>query len=339
MTWHHPLALLLLLAAPTAAALFAWAARRRQEALGVFAARGPAAAVETAARRRRWQAALAVGAVALLAVAAAGPRYGTALREIQQEGVDLVVALDVSESMRAEDVAPSRLARAKFEVAAVLDELRGSRVGLALFAGEAFLQCPLTTDFGAVRLFLDAAAPDLVPTQGTDFARALQVATEAFDVAADGAEGEAPRARVLLVVSDGEDHADGVGEALDAAEDAGLAIFAAGVGEAEGAPIPVYRGGRLAGYKSDRAGATVSSRLEERALRRLAAAGAYYRIGRDGGDLGAFPDALDRLDRGALGSDQFEAFAEQYQWPLALALVLLAAGLLLELRRPEAALA
>src|SRR5690606_20392121 len=137
-------------------------------------------------RRRWWKAAVLVLSVLLLAVALAGPRFGTRLREVKREGIDLVIALDVSNSMMAEDVAPNRLQRAKTEIKKVLDGLRGDRVGLVIFAGAAFIQCPLTTDYGALRLFLDVAEPSLMPTQGTDFGAALRVALQAFKAPREG---------------------------------------------------------------------------------------------------------------------------------------------------------
>lgn len=336
MTWSNPSWLLALVAVPAAVALFWWAAARRRDALRRFAGLEGDAYAEGLARRRRWQAALLTGAVFFVAVALAGPRYGTQLREVQQDGLDVIVALDVSDSMRAEDVAPSRLDRAKLEVERLLPELRGSRVGLVLFAGDAFLQAPLTTDFGAVRLFLDAADPTLVPTQGTDFGQALRVALRAFDV-----QGETPadeRARALLIVSDGEDHGAGLGPALDAAAEQGVALFAAGVGTDEGGPIPVYRQGRLAGYKTDRNGETVTTRFDDRSLRDVGRDG-YFRIGRTTSDLADITAPLGRLERGTFASEQFESFAEQFQWPLGLALLLLLAERALAARREPAPVA
>lgn len=333
MTWSNPSWLLALVALPAAVALFWWAAVQRREALRRFAGLEGDAYAEGLARRRRWQAALLTGAVFFAAVALAGPRYGTQLREVQQDGLDMIIALDVSESMRAEDIAPSRLARAKYEVERLLPDLRGSRVGLVVFAGEAFLQCPLTTDFGAVRLFLDAAEPSLIPTQGTDFGQALRVALQAFDVQSDAPADR--RARALLVVSDGEDHGGGFRPTLRNAADLGVALFAASVGTAEGAPIPVQRQGRVVGYKTDRDGRTVQTRLDESALREIGRDG-YFRVMRTGSDLADVTTALGRLERGSVAGEQFEAYAEQYQWPLALALFLLLAERVLAARRePE----
>ena len=332
MSWGSPLALFALLAVPLAAGLFAWAAVQRRAALRRFAGRDDEIA-HVAARERRWRAALVTAAVVCFALSLAGPRYGTQMREVQQQGLDVVIALDISQSMLAEDVAPSRLARAKYEVDQLLDDLAGSRVGLVVFAGEAFLQCPLTSDFGAVRLFLDAAEPSLIPTQGTDFGQALRVAVQAFDVASEGSDAQ--RARALLVLSDGENHTGGFRPSLISADEAGVAVFTAGVGETDGAPIPVYREGRLVGYKTDRSGGTVQTALHEESLQDLVLRGAYYRIGRGASDLPEITTALARLDRGVVASESFESYAEQYQWPLALGLLLLVAERFVALRRRE----
>ncbi len=338
MSWSYTVFLFALVAVPVAAGLFVWAAGQRREALRRFAGRRSGqedGAAHATARQRRWQAALVVAAVFCFALALAGPRYGTVLREVKQEGLDVIVALDISQSMLAEDVAPSRLARAKYEVEQLLGDLTGNRVGLVVFAGEAFLQCPLTSDFGAVRLFLDAAEPSLIPTQGTDFGQALRVAVQAFDVASNEPDGTEQRARALLILSDGENHAGGFRPALASAEEAGIAVFAAGVGETEGAPIPVYRQGRLVGYKTDRAGAMVKTSLHEGSLRDLVEGGAYYRIGRTASDLPEITSALARLDRGTVASESFETYAEQYQWPLALGLLLLVVERFVSIRRRE----
>ena len=205
------------------------------------------------------------------------------------------MALDVSDSMRAEDVAPSRLERAKLAVERVVAERGGDRVGLVVFAGEAFLQCPLTTDRGALRLFLDAADPEMVGVQGTDFSSALRVADRAFDAAAEGA---AARPRALLVVSDGEDHEGGLGGAADALRDDGVTILALGVGTDEGATIPEVRRGRRVGVHRDRSGAEVVSRYEPGALRDLAGRADVFRVGRGGTAAAEVSAALDGLDPG-----------------------------------------
>ncbi|NNF57081.1 MAG: VWA domain-containing protein [Rhodothermaceae bacterium] len=330
MSFRTPEALWLLLLIPAAVALYVYAAQRRQEALRLFFGGRDAPELDRAtqiARVRRWQAALLTVGLTLLIGAAAGPRYGTALREAQQESLDLVVALDVSASMRAEDVAPDRLQRAKLAIARLAEQRRSDRMGLVVFAGDAFVQCPLTSDRAAFRLFLDAAGPDLIPTPGTDFGRALTVAGEAF---ADDESG-LPRSRAILVVSDGEDHEGGLDSAIDALHDDGVALLSAGVGTDAGGPIPIYRGGQIVEYKMS-AGERVITTLEEGVLREIAGRSGFVRIGTQDDGVAALSDQLDRLERTVGATEQFEAYAERFQWPLALGLLFLFAERLLALR-------
>lgn len=337
MAWLHPEYLWALAAAPVVAALFVWAAWRRRGAVRRFGDHALVAklAATVSPRRRRWKAALVVLAVLMLGVALAGPRFGTRLREVKREGIDLVVALDLSNSMLAEDVAPNRLARAKNEIKKMLDNLQGDRVGLVVFAGDAFVQCPMTTDYGAVRLFLDVADPSLLPTQGTDFGGAIRKAIQAFEVPEEATVEGGTRA--LLIVSDGENHAGDINAVVNEARRAGIVIFTAGVGETVGTPIPVYRGGQRIGYKKDENGQIVHTQLEEEALRGLATDGAYFRVARTSSSLPQITSALDRLQKAEFAREEFEAYEERYQWPLALALFLLAAERLFSDRRKKRA--
>ena len=332
MSFRSPFVLLLAaVLVPVAWAAFAYAARRRTEALTLFlGARAGTMTTGPVVRRRRIRAALLVGAVALVAVALAGPRIGTALQESRQESLDLLIALDVSASMLAEDVAPSRLERAKLEIERVVEARRGDRVGLVVFAGDAFLQCPLTTDRGALRLFLDAADPEQISVQGTDFARALSVADAAFKAGDD----DQTRPRALLVVSDGEDHEGGLADAADALREDGVEILALGVGTDEGAAVPDVRRGKVVGVRRDRqTGQSVTTRFEPGALRDLAGRSGLFRVGRTPA-AGAVNDALAGLDRAVVARDEFAASAERFQWPLALALLLLVLERVLASRPP-----
>lgn len=333
MAWLHPDYLWTLVAAPLVTALFLWAAWRRRQALQQFGERDLVrrltAAVST--RRRRWKASFVVLGVLLMGLTLAGPQCGTKLREVKREGVDLVIALDVSLSMTAEDVAPNRLERAKNEIKKLLGELRGDRVGLVIFAGDAFIQCPLTTDYGAVRLFLDVADPSLLPTPGTDFGTALQTAIRAFDVPAE--DEEAQRSKALLIVSDGENHVADVASFLDKAREENIVVYATGVGETDGVPIPLYKNGQRTGYKKDRRGRIVQTHLEEDALKALARDGAYFRIARTASSMSEIISSLERLDRAEFGADKFEEYEARYQWPLVLALLFLITERLLSDRR------
>lgn len=326
MNWLNPTYLWALVGVPAVVLLFIWAAFQRKRAFGLFGDRSLidrlAAAVST--RRRRWKAGIITLGVLFLALALAGPRFGTKLREVKREGIDLVVALDVSLSMTAEDVAPNRLDRAKNEIKKLLNDLKGDRVGLVIFAGDAFIQCPLTSDYSAVRLFLDVARPTMIPTPGTDFSAALTFAQKAFQGSSENeANTEEDRTRALLIVSDGENHVANVDQLIQNARDEGIVIFSAGVGETDGVPIPVYRNGRRIDYKKDNRGRVVSTRLEEASLQDLASDGGYYRIARTSSSLPKILDALDRLEKTEFGAEEFEEYEEKFQWPLFLGLLLL----------------
>ncbi|MEZ4702854.1 MAG: VWA domain-containing protein [Rhodothermales bacterium] len=327
MNWLHPEYIWSLLAVPVAVLLFLWAAWQRRKALQAFG-HVPLVSRLTAAvssRRRRWKSGLAVLGLLFIAVALVGPRFGTKLREVKREGIDFVIALDVSASMMAEDVAPNRLDRARNEVKKLIGELQGDRVGLVTFAGDAFIQCPLTTDYSAVRLFLDVADPSLIPTPGTDFGAALNMAIQAFKGGAKDGEGPPPeeRTKALLIVSDGENHVANLEQVLTQARESKIVIFTAGVGETDGVPIPVYRNGRRIDYKKDRRGRVVSTQLEEEGLQKLAEDGAYFRIARTSSSLPKITASLQRLQKTEFGAEEFEEYEEQYQWPLALGLFLL----------------
>lgn len=334
MSWLNPIWLWSLIAAPLVAGLVVWAVVARRRAARAFGDPAFMARLSSSIspRRRRWKGAFAIAGIFLVALSLAGPRLGTRLREVTREGIDLVIALDVSLSMTAEDVAPNRLERARNEIKKLLETLRGDRVGLVVFAGDAFVQAPLTTDYSALRLFLDVADPSLVPTPGTDFSEALRVSLKAFKgpEAAQAAEDE-PRTRALLFVSDGENHVADIEDILAEARTEGIVMFSAGVGETEGAPIPIYRNGQRIDFKKDSDGTVVTTRLEEAALQALAGDGTYFRIARTSSSLSQLTAALERLDRTTFGAEEFEEYEERYQWPLALGLLLL----LLEVALPD----
>ncbi len=336
MAWLYESYLWILWAVPIVIALSLYAAWRRRALQIRF---GDIALVRrlsrsVSGRRRRYKASIMVTAIALLSFALAGPQVGTQLREIKREGIDLVIALDVSASMLAEDVAPNRLGRARNEIKRLLSELRGDRVGLVIFAGDAFIQCPLTTDYSAVRLFLDVANPDLLPTPGTDFGAAMRMAIQAFDAPSATIDPEATLSKALLIVSDGENHVAELDEILATARDEGITVFTAGVGDVDGAPIPVYNAtGQRTGYKRDLEGQIVHSRLEDAGLKALSADGAYFQVARTSSSLSQLIPALEQLNQVSFAEEEFEDYDLKYQWPLALALLLLCIDGLVTVRR------
>jgi Ca-activated chloride channel family protein len=321
----QPGALRLLLVVAAVALLGALALARRRRALrraaGALAARiAPGAGLLRPAARL----ALAVAGLALLAVALARPQAGRRVEVTRRTGVDLAVVLDASRSMRARDVRPDRLARAQLELSGLLDGLGGDRVAVVSFAGDAFVQCPLTTDLAAARLFLRAVDPDAMPRQGTALGAALLAAKGALEAAGTG-----PRARVVLVVSDGEDHDGGLASAARTLADAGIRIFALAVGTAEGAPVPAGDAERPDRPLTDR-GAPVVSRLDAAALRTLADVGDgdVYDLVRPDRGLAAFRLALDRLQRGDLEARVETSWEERYAWAALPGFLLLLGALL-----------
>lgn len=315
-------------------ALYRHAERARRRAWSAYAPGVGPRLVALAPWQRGRRAAAVAAAAALLGVALARPQLPGGEQTVRREGLDLVIALDVSQSMLARDVAPSRLERARAELHRLADALPGDRLGLVLFAADAFVQCPLTTDRGAFRLFLDAASPDMLPTQGTDFEAALTAAADAFGPPVAPAPGSAPPARVVLVVSDGENHDGSLSRARDIAAEAGAVVFTAGVGEADGATIPVPQGDAVVDKVDPQTGEVVRTRLDEDALRDLAERGGYVHVGRLSSGMEDLPTRLAGLTRGSLGTTTMGTRREVYAWPLALALVLLLVEALLPDARP-----
>ena len=239
-------------------------------------------------RRRRAQRLAGIAAAVLLVVALAGPQVGSHTELLPQKGLDILFAIDVSRSMRARDVLPDRLERAKAEIGASLDHLGENRIGIVAFAGTAFVQCPLTTDKDAVRLFMGSLSPDAVPQGGTALAEGLSTARALFE-AEDVADAHARTAgRVLVVVTDGEDHQGGVDDAAADLKQAGITVVLIGVGSSMGEPIPaVDARGSVGGYQKDRAGKTIMTRMAPDVLSQIAAtAGGTFIDGTTRPDLG-----------------------------------------------------
>lgn len=335
MRFAHPELLWLILAVPTLWVLLLATRSRAARRLHEFVAPGLHASlgIDPRRSRRAWRSALRLVALGLLVIAAARPQWGASEVEVEQEGIDLVVALDISRSMLAEDVKPSRLDRAKLEISELVESLDGDRVGLVFFAGAAFPQCPLTVDYAAARLFLSQADPTMIGAQGTDLSSALFTALELFD-------DEGGRARVILVVTDGEDFGDDVAPALEALREKQVTLYAVGMGTAEGAPIPdVDETGRRRGFVRDRDGDVVMSRLEEAELLSLVSAteGAYARADRGGLDVERLRAEIAGIEGAAFQAQRIVSYQERYFWPLALAVLLLVVEGFVRDRREEAA--
>ena len=333
MIWEKPEALYLLLLLPILIGLYLWKIRSSKRVLdGLFEPRLQSTVRPGfSASRSRFRFGLLLFALGLLTVGLAGPKLGTEVREIEQKGVDLLIALDLSRSMNTEDIRPSRLEKAKFEISRLIQQSEGNRIGLLVFTGEAFLQSPLTLDHSALRMFLDVSDTRQMPTTTTNFKSAFEMASQAFrtmeasvESGSDGGRSvtEIPKsdqaANVLLLISDGEDQSEGYEDALKQLTDEQVTVFSVGIGSQNGGPIPVYdeESGRLLGYHRSQDGGVVNSRLQRDALQNIAALGdgEYYEISNSSSGLDRFLGKLDELKKGTFSSQEFVDFKNQYQW-------------------------
>lgn len=272
----------------------------------------------TARRRQRVAAACLVLTVACIVVALARPRWGFHWEDITRRGVDIIVAVDVSRSMLAEDVSPSRLERARREIYDLCAMLEGDRIGLIAFAGTGFVQCPLTLDYGAFRMFLDSLTPDLIPTPGTALGAAIRLATQSFS-------RRERTSKALILITDGEDHGSTPIEAAREAAKEGVKIYPIGVGRDTGTPIPAGEG--AGGFLKDRSGNVVLSRLDEKTLQKIAleTGGRYVRSVTGDLDLDTIyrHDIRGTIEKKELKSTRRKRWEERFQWFAAVAVLLL----------------
>lgn len=257
-------------------------------------------------------------AITCLSFALVNPKIGTKLETVKREGVDIVFALDVSKSMLAEDIAPNRLEKSKQLITQIINSLAGDRIGIIGYAGSAFPQVPITTDFSSAKLFLSGMNTDMVSSQGTAINQAIDMATTFYD-------DEGQTNRVLFIISDGEDHGGNSTQIAEEAREKGIRIFTIGVGTVEGGPIPIKENGILQYYKRDQNNEQVITRLGEETLKDIAktANGEYL----DGSNTKAVVDRikviLGGMDKKEFEAKQFTDFKDQFQWFLAGALFLL----------------
>ena len=323
--------LLALLLVPALAGVLWLSARRKRSLLAQFGDSDLVARLTDSVNvRARWiKAVLQLVAVAVLAFALARPQFGSRVETVRRRGQDVMVAVDLSRSMLAEDVTPNRLDRARLSILRLIRNLDGDRIGLVAFAGDAFVQSPLTTDYTAAAMFLNAMDPDMMPIQGTDLGEALRISLDALD---QGARED----RILILVTDGEDHEGSIDEQLERAVDGGVRIHSVGIGSTDGVPIPLEGAGIGQGrFERDEEGNVVTTRLDEETLRRVADAtgGGFVRV-----EAGAttFDDFVDEIARGEgdeIDSREITQFEEQFQIFLVMGFVLLFVEALIPERR------
>jgi len=320
LMWAVPVLLLL---------IFLYAARKHRRLIPALVATSLAGVLihdsRTLSRVRNVLLLLAVVAVSL---SIARHQVGSGTAVARRRGIDLIVALDTSLSMSAKDVRPSRLQVAKRAAASLIDDLTGDRVGIVTFAGTAFVQCPLTLDYGAARMFLDSIDAGSIPVPGTSIGEAILKAVSMVPE-------EERTNRVLVLFTDGEDHGTNSLEAAREARDRGFVIYAIGLGSEGGEPIPLEEGD---GYKRDKEGEVVMTRLDSEALRKIALAtgGRFYRASQTGEELDRIITEISRMEKRELESRVYTDYKEWYQLPLLIGLLLLLVELVLpEVVRPR----
>ena len=253
------------------------------------------------------------------------PQIGAKLKEHQTKGVEIMLALDVSNSMLAEDYSPNRLERAKLAISKLVDRLRDDRIGLIVFAGNSFVQLPITTDYVSAKMFLGSISTESVPVQGTAIGDAINTAIRSFSV-------QSEKSRAIIVITDGENHEDDPVAAAKQAADMGIRVFTVGVGSSDGEPIPMN--GELL---TDKDGNIVVTKLDEQMLRDIAAAGGGIYVRAENSEFGLNPivDNIKKMDEEAFSSVVFEEFDEQYMYFFSIALVFLVIEMLVGDRRAK----
>lgn len=318
----------LLLAVPVLVALALRAAWLRRKAMKTFAGQlGQRLAPMASNFRMKLKLVLSLTAITLLIFALARPQAGVRTTREKRQGVQAIICMDISNSMLATDVAPSRLDKSKLIVENVVDQLVDDKVGLVVFAGDAFVQLPVTSDYVSAKMFLDNIQPSLIQDQGTDIGKAITLALNSFDK--NSSQGKA-----IILITDGEDHEGGAEEAARQAAKAGVKVYVLGVGGTTGAPIPIGGGN----YLADQNGQTVMTKLNEQMCRQLAQAGSgmYLHVDNtsDAGDK--LSSEISKLQKGEIDGYSYSDFAEQYQWfALAALLLLLADCCITEARNPK----
>ncbi|MET3501794.1 Ca-activated chloride channel family protein [Mucilaginibacter rubeus] len=267
-------------------------------------------------------------AYALVVIGIADPQLGSKTEEVKRKGADLMILLDVSNSMLAQDLAPNRLENAKRALSQLIDKLHDDRIGIVVFAGQAYVQLPVTTDYAAAKLFLNTINTEMVPTQGTAIGAAINLGMQSFDF-------KNGTGKSMIIITDGENHEDDAVSAAKAALARNVTVNVVGVGSEEGAPVPIYQGGKQVGFHNDSTGHPVVSKLDETMGKEIAAAGSgvYVRANNANSGLNIVMDQIAKVQRKMTDTKQFKDFEDRFQFFLGIAFVLLLAEFFISIRK------
>ncbi|MFL2574210.1 MAG: VWA domain-containing protein [Flavobacteriales bacterium] len=269
--------------------------------------------------RKKIKNTLFVLAITFLIVGLSNPQVGTKMEEVKREGVDLMIAIDLSYSMMAQDIKPNRLERAKQAISRLIDKLEGDRIGLVVFAGEAYVQLPITTDYSAAKLFLSTVNTSIIPTQGTKIANAIDLCSKSFDK-------ENAQSKAIIIITDGETHDEEAIESAKKAKEEGIYIHTLGMGLTKGGPIPIYnKYGSTSEFRKDRQGNVIITKLNESMLEEIALAGegTYIRANNSKSGLSSLFEEINKMEKKEIGTMIFTNYKDRFQIFIGISLVLL----------------
>ena len=347
MSWirfGNPTVLWWLLSIIPLVCLYLWATWKKRQSAIRFSQRFQHLTRHVCRDRQQLSVLLLLVAYLTLIFAYLQPQVGQQPEVVKQTGVDILIAIDLSMSMLAQDIKPNRLEHAKQGIRQLLNRLGSDRVGLIAFAGSSYLQCPLTVDYAAVKTFLSVLDADTISRSGTEISRAIQLAIDSFTVQTETsstglARAQTKRQKTLIFFTDGEDHSQVAIETAKVAYEEGLRIYCLGVGRADsGSPIPVYdHKGQLYGYKKDLSDNVVVSKLNEGLLKQIAqlTGGSYYQLSTSTQEIATLHRELSRLEKSEQEEHIYTRYAEQFQWPLAITLICLICEYLLPITVPS----
>ncbi len=324
--------LYVLLAIPTLLLLFWWRLRWRKKAISKFGDQSTLEQLMLGRPRYKYQMKhlfILIG-VAFLSLGMANLQMGTKTKEVERKGVDVMIALDLSRSMRADDVGVSRMEKAKQFISGLLDEMANDRVGLIVFAGNAYVQMPLTLDYAAARIYLNTVNPDMVPTQGTAIGDAIEQGVQSFN-------DNQQKYKTMLIISDGENHQGDAIEAAQSAREEGVVIHTLGTGTPDGAPIPIKENGRQVDFVRNQQGNVVVSKMNESMLQNISneGGGSYIRLGNITKNVEAILDQFAKMEKREIGATVYTDYSDHFQYFIGAALFFLVGEFLMVERASE----
>ena len=268
-------------------------------------------------------------AYVFLIIGLANPQIGSKLVKGERKGIDIMIALDVSNSMLAEDIQPNRLEKAKQAISKLIDKLKNDRIGIIVFAGKAYTQLPITSDYAAAKMFLSTIDPTIVPMQGTSISEAIRLATKSFN--------DENHNKAIIIITDGEDHEGQAIEETKQAVDVGISVFTIGMGLPDGSPIPLYNGNKQLGYRKDKNGNTVVTKLNESILQQIASEGngIYVRANNTSAGLRTIFQKINKIEKKEYENRIFSDFESRFQYFIGITIILLIIELLIVERKSK----